>query len=88
MNRFGFVSEHRRRYGVKRLCQVIGLARSSSHHWKATAPERAARAADDARLAARIRVIHRESTGTYGARGSPPNCTTPDTASTTNASPG
>ncbi|MFC6093952.1 IS3 family transposase [Saccharothrix lopnurensis] len=66
VNRFGFVSENRRQYGVKRLCQVIGLARSSYYHWKATAPDRAARAAADADLAARIRVIHRESAGTYG----------------------
>ncbi len=51
---------------MKRLCQVIGIARSSYYHWKATASDRAARAADDARLAARIRVIHRESAGTYG----------------------
>ncbi|GGP39131.1 IS3 family transposase [Saccharothrix coeruleofusca] len=66
VNRFGFVSENRRQYGVKRLCQVIGVARSSYYHWKATASDRAARAADDARLAARIRVIHHESAGTYG----------------------
>ncbi|MCE7000030.1 IS3 family transposase [Saccharothrix sp. S26] len=66
VNRFGFVSENRRRYGVKRLCQVIGIARSSYYHWKATEPDRAARVADDARLAARVRVIHRESAGTYG----------------------
>ena len=51
---------------MKRLCQVIGLARSSYYHWKATAPDRAVRATDDARLAARIQVIHRESAGTYG----------------------
>ncbi|GAA3862634.1 IS3 family transposase [Saccharothrix violaceirubra] len=66
MNRFQFVDDHQRHHGVKRLCHVIGVARSSYHHWKATAPYRAARAADDVRLAARIRVIHRESAGTYG----------------------
>ncbi len=66
MNRFQFVDDHRRHHGVKRLCQVIGLARSSYHHWKATASDRAVRAADDAHLAARIRTIHLESAGTYG----------------------
>ena len=66
MNRFQFVADHQRRYGVKRLCQVIGVARSSFYHWKSTAADRAARAAADDRLAARIRVVHRESDGTYG----------------------
>ena len=66
MNRFQFVADHQRRYGVKRLCQVIGIARSSFYHWRATAADRAARAAADDRLEARIRVIHRESDGAYG----------------------
>lgn len=66
MNRFQFVADHQRRYGVKRLCQVLGVARSSFYHWKATATEREARRAVDDRLAARIRVVHRESGGTYG----------------------
>jgi len=66
VNRFQFVDDHQRRYGVKRLCQVIGIARSSYYHWRATTSDRADRAAADARLAARIRVIHRESAGTYG----------------------
>lgn len=66
MNRFGFVADHQRRYGVKRLCQVMGVARSSFYHWKATAADRAARSAADDRLAHRIRVVHRESGGTYG----------------------
>jgi transposase InsO family protein len=66
VNRFQFVADHQRRYGVKRLCQVIGIARSSFYHWRATASDRAARAADDARLAARIRTVHRDSDGTYG----------------------
>lgn len=67
MNRFQFVYEHARRYGVKRLCHILGLARSSYYHWLASAPERAAREAADAALAEKIRAAHRASQGTYGA---------------------
>jgi transposase InsO family protein len=67
VNRFQFVADHQRRYGVKRLCLIIGLARSSYYHWVATAEKRAARAADDQQLAKRIRAAHTDSQGTYGA---------------------
>ncbi len=53
MNRFQFVQDHKDAYGVKRLCQVIGIAKSSFYAWVAAAPGRAARAAADAALAAR-----------------------------------
>ncbi|MFJ5834207.1 IS3 family transposase [Streptomyces sp. NPDC093089] len=66
MNRFQFVADHQRRYGVKRLCTVLGIARSSFYYRCRTAADRAARPAADARLAARIRAVHRESDGTYG----------------------
>ena len=66
MNRFQFVADHSQRFGVKRLCQVIGVARSSFYHWTATAAARSARAADDAVLADRIRTVHTASDGTYG----------------------
>jgi transposase InsO family protein len=66
VNRFQFVADHQRRFGVKRLCQVLGIARSSFYYWLATAPARAARQAADDRLAARIRAVHAESDGTYG----------------------
>ncbi len=66
MNRFQFVADHQRRYGVKRLCTILGIARSSFYYWRRTAADRAARKAADARLAARIRAVHRESDGTYG----------------------
>lgn len=67
MNRFQFVAEHARQHGVKRLCRVIGIARSSYYHWVDTADERAKRQAADKVLAARIRAVHRDSQGTYGA---------------------
>ena len=66
VNRFQFVADHQRRYGVKRLCTILGIARSSYYYWRGTAADRAARQAADARLAARIRAVHRESDGTYG----------------------
>jgi transposase InsO family protein len=67
VNRFQFVDDHQQRYGVKRLCRVLGIARSSFYHWKVTAPARQARQADDAAVAARIRAVHTASDGTYGA---------------------
>jgi hypothetical protein len=51
VNRFQFVADHQQRYGVKRLCTIIGLARSSFYYWQATASVRAERDADDLALA-------------------------------------
>lgn len=67
MNRFQFVADHQARYGVKRLCRLVGVARSSFYYWRATAPERAARDAADAALAVRIRAVRAAHDGTYGA---------------------
>lgn len=67
MNRFQFVADHQHRYGVKRLCTILKVARSSFYYWKATAPDRAARDAADAALAARIRAVQARHDGTYGA---------------------
>jgi transposase InsO family protein len=67
VNRFQFVHDHARQHGVKRLCQVVGIARSSYYHWVNAADERAERRAADQVLAARIRAVHHGSHGTYGA---------------------
>ncbi|MCX4743771.1 IS3 family transposase [Streptomyces antibioticus] len=67
VNRFQFVADHQRRYGVKRLCTILGVARSSFYYWCQTAADRAARQAADARPAARIQAVHHEPDGTYGA---------------------
>ncbi|MFJ7201722.1 MULTISPECIES: IS3 family transposase [unclassified Streptomyces] len=66
MNRYQFVEDHQRRHGVKRLCDILGLARSSFYYRRRTAAARAARQAVEAALAARIRKVHQDSNGTYG----------------------
>lgn len=66
MNRFQFVADHQHAFEVKRLCQVIGIARSSYYKWQASAQARAARQAQDAALAERIRAAHKKDS-TQGA---------------------
>ena len=66
MSRFQFVADHRHAYGVKRLCEVLHIARSSFYAWLDAQPRRAQRAAADAELAMRIRVLHEQDT-TQGA---------------------
>ncbi|MGY9071189.1 IS3 family transposase [Streptomyces sp. CAS3] len=66
MNRFQFVADHQRRYGVKRLCAILGIARSNFYYWRETAVVRAARQAVDAKFAVRIRTVHRSLDGIYG----------------------
>ncbi|MGR6317526.1 IS3 family transposase [Micromonospora soli] len=67
VNRFQFVADHQQRYGVKRLCQILGVSRSSFYYWRSAAEARAARQAADVALASRIRAVHAEHDGTYGA---------------------
>jgi transposase InsO family protein len=57
VTRFQFVADHQDAFEVKRMCEVLGLAKSSYYAWVAAAGTRAARAAADAVLAARIRVV-------------------------------
>jgi transposase InsO family protein len=58
VNRFQFVADHRHAYEVKRLCEIVQVARSSFYAWLAAAPGRTARADADAALTERIRAIH------------------------------
>lgn len=44
MNRFQFVEDHKDAYGVKRLCEVVEVARSSFYAWLDSAGRRAAKA--------------------------------------------
>jgi len=67
VTRFQFVADHQQRYGVKRLCRIVKVARSSYYYWRSTAPARAARDAADQVLAVRIRAVRAAHDGTYGA---------------------
>jgi transposase InsO family protein len=58
VNRFQFVADHSDTYQVKRLCQVIDIARSSYYAWINAADKRAARTDADTDLAAKIRAVH------------------------------
>jgi transposase InsO family protein len=66
VSRFQFVADHRDTFGVKRLCEVIMVNRSSFYAWDAAAPARAERRADDESLAERIKVVH-QADKAYGA---------------------
>ncbi len=52
---------------MKRLCQIIGVARSSFYYWRPTAAARAARDGADRVLAGQITAVHTAFNGTYGA---------------------
>ena len=67
MNRFQFVADHQQRYGVKRLCTVLSIARSSFYYWRSTEAVRAQRDAADRALIAKIRAVHARHDTTYGA---------------------
>jgi transposase InsO family protein len=66
VSRFQFVADNSATFEVKRLCELVEIERSSYYAWKAGAPARAGRAAADAALEQRIRVIH-QADNTVGA---------------------
>ncbi|MEV2202413.1 IS3 family transposase [Streptomyces fradiae] len=65
-SRFQFVEDHHRAWCVKRLCQVLEIARSSFYKWRTGRAARAAREQADVVLAERIRAVHAEWDGAYG----------------------
>jgi transposase InsO family protein len=65
--RFRFVDEHRGAYGVKRICRVLEIDRSTYYDHLARAESRKARAVAEDELAQEIAEIHAASGGAYGA---------------------
>jgi transposase InsO family protein len=66
VSRFQFVADHRDTFEVKWLCEAVEVARSSFYAWVEAAATRAAKAAADEALEARIRAVHTED-NTCGA---------------------
>ena len=67
MIRFRFVEDHHDAWGVKRICRVLEISRSSFYAWRAGRPAAEARAREEDVLAGEIAEIHRDSKGAYGA---------------------
>jgi len=59
VSRFQFVEDHQDTYEVKRLCELVEVARSSYYAWRASRLARGRRAAADAALTERIHLLHR-----------------------------
>lgn len=63
--KFGLIVQQAPKYGVARLCELLGVSRSGFYAWKGREPS--ARAQEDRRLVVLIRSIFKRSRGTYGA---------------------
>ena len=65
MRMFAFVLAHQARFPVTIMCQLLEVSTSGFYAWRRRQPSPRAHA--DAALTRRIRQIHKESRGTYGA---------------------
>ncbi|MFH8582152.1 IS3 family transposase [Streptomyces zaomyceticus] len=65
--RWAFISDNRAGFGVKRICQVLGVSRAGYYRHLATEQARAERRAEENRIVSEIRAIHAEHGGAYGA---------------------
>ena len=68
MIRFQFVDDTSTTYSVKRLCEVLGLNRSSYYKWKNSSSARRKRLISDALLGARVTTVFTAEKGCYGAK--------------------
>ena len=62
---FSFIAAEKANYPVAVMCRVLGVNRTSFHDWERRPPSD--RALADAWLSEKIKQIHRDSRGVYGA---------------------
>ena len=65
MTCFGFVEAERAQFPVSLLCRVVGVTRQGYYAWKRRGPSD--RELADIDLAVRIRRLHEQTEGIYGA---------------------
>ena len=65
MSRFRFVAEEAAQFPVSLLCRTIGVSRGGFYAWRRRPPSQ--RAVVDAELCERIRIVHADTEGIYGA---------------------
>jgi putative transposase len=65
VSRFRFVEEEAAQFPVSQLCRVVAVSRQGFYAWKRREPSR--RELADAALSERIRRVHGDSEGIYGA---------------------
>lgn len=65
MTRFRFVEQEAAQFPVSLLCRVVGVTRQGFYAWRRRSPS--ARELADRELAERIREVHLETEGIYGA---------------------
>lgn len=63
--KYEFIAAHERVFGVRRMCQVLGVRRSGYYAWKRRPPSRRAQA--NVALLANVREAFRHSHSTYGS---------------------
>jgi putative transposase len=65
VSRFRFIEAEKAEHPISLMCRLLGVSRSGFHAWARRAPSQ--RQLSDAWLLERIREIHRENRGVYGA---------------------
>lgn len=66
--RFQFVDDAKKNHSVKRLCEVLGLNRSSYYKWRNTSSTRKKRLLNDSLLGAQVKTVFAKERGCYGAK--------------------
>jgi putative transposase len=65
VSRFRFIEAEKAHHPISLMCRMLGVSRSGFHAWQHRPPSQ--RELSDAWLSERIRAIHSEDRGVYGA---------------------